>query len=145
MRISGNVSFLPHYANANHDRVSYDDEETLTMKKNFANQLCLGGTMVWALDLHDPKTSKSLLATELDALRAIGDDVDSNPLFAQQKLAASQSANEMGLISFWTDCQLKPKRPPGLPKSLKGMARSVDVVVVAEVSTDTNQVLRRRA
>ncbi|KAK1978685.1 hypothetical protein LZ30DRAFT_598587, partial [Colletotrichum cereale] len=30
--------------------VSYDDAETLIMKKSFANSRCLGGSMIWALD-----------------------------------------------------------------------------------------------
>lgn len=34
--------------------VSYDDLETYALKLEYANQLCLGGTFVWALDLDDP-------------------------------------------------------------------------------------------
>jgi len=33
--------------------VAYDDVETLKMKLKFANKRCLGGTMVWAVDLDD--------------------------------------------------------------------------------------------
>lgn len=33
--------------------VSWDDEETLKMKLEYANRRCLGGTMVWAVDLDD--------------------------------------------------------------------------------------------
>ncbi|KAI9041496.1 glycoside hydrolase [Aspergillus affinis] len=33
--------------------VSWDDKETLKMKYDFANKRCLGGTMVWAVDLDD--------------------------------------------------------------------------------------------
>ncbi|KAM7185747.1 chitinase [Naviculisporaceae sp. PSN 640] len=33
--------------------VSYDDEETLALKLQYANRRCLGGTMVWAIDLDD--------------------------------------------------------------------------------------------
>ncbi|KAK4096330.1 glycoside hydrolase family 18 protein [Parathielavia hyrcaniae] len=33
--------------------VSWDDAETLKVKQDFANQRCLGGTMVWAIDLDD--------------------------------------------------------------------------------------------
>ena len=36
------------------NRVSYDDVETLEMKKRFANGRCLGGTMIWAVDLDEP-------------------------------------------------------------------------------------------
>ncbi|KAF9888495.1 hypothetical protein FE257_008602 [Aspergillus nanangensis] len=31
--------------------VSYDDEVTLAQKVNFANSRCLGGTMIWAIDM----------------------------------------------------------------------------------------------
>ncbi|KAJ5933736.1 chitinase [Penicillium verhagenii] len=33
--------------------VSYDDATTIKMKVDYANSLCLGGTMVWAVDLDD--------------------------------------------------------------------------------------------
>ncbi|KAJ7203385.1 hypothetical protein GGX14DRAFT_309849, partial [Mycena pura] len=34
------------------DWVSYDDEQTLALKMNYANSICLSGTMVWSLDQH---------------------------------------------------------------------------------------------
>lgn len=37
--------------------VSYDDEETLKMKVDYANAHCLGGTMVWAASTDDAKGS----------------------------------------------------------------------------------------
>ncbi|KAJ4113114.1 hypothetical protein NW760_014241 [Fusarium oxysporum] len=37
--------------------VSYDDEETLKMKTEFAQSRCLGGAMVWAIS-HDTKDAK---------------------------------------------------------------------------------------
>jgi len=33
--------------------VSWDDAETLRLKVEYANMRCLGGTMVWAIDLDD--------------------------------------------------------------------------------------------
>ncbi len=33
--------------------VSYDDEDTLKLKVDYANQNCLGGLMVWASSLDD--------------------------------------------------------------------------------------------
>lgn len=33
--------------------VSWDDKETLKIKFDYANKRCLGGTMVWAVDLDD--------------------------------------------------------------------------------------------
>ncbi|KAF3017889.1 hypothetical protein E8E14_013004 [Neopestalotiopsis sp. 37M] len=35
--------------------VSYDDQETLKMKLDYANSKCLGGTMVWAATTDNPK------------------------------------------------------------------------------------------
>ncbi|KAI6779851.1 putative chitinase [Emericellopsis cladophorae] len=40
--------------------VSWDDEETLKMKLEYAHQRCLGGTMVWAIDLDDGTLISSL-------------------------------------------------------------------------------------
>lgn len=42
--------------------VSYDDEETLKMKSEFAQSRCLGGLMAWAIthDTEDAKYSKAL-------------------------------------------------------------------------------------
>ncbi|KAL8801880.1 MAG: hypothetical protein Q9182_004169 [Xanthomendoza sp. 2 TL-2023] len=42
--------------------VSWDDKKTLKMKVDFANKRCLGGTMIWAIDLDD--------GTLIDALGA---------------------------------------------------------------------------
>jgi GH18 family chitinase len=83
------------------------------MKKDFANKHSLGGTMVWALDLDDSSTSKSLISTQLQQLRDIGDDVDSNLGFAKKKLATMQKANNIALATFWTDCQAAPQCPDG--------------------------------
>jgi chitinase len=42
--------------------VSYDDEETLKMKSEYAQSMCLGGLMVWAIshDTQDAKYHKAL-------------------------------------------------------------------------------------
>ncbi|OHW97432.1 glycoside hydrolase family 18 protein [Colletotrichum incanum] len=40
--------------------VSWDDAETLKLKIDYANQRCLGGTMVWAIDLDDGSLIKAL-------------------------------------------------------------------------------------
>lgn len=37
--------------------VAYDDEETLQLKSEYAQTLCLGGLMVWAIS-HDTKSAK---------------------------------------------------------------------------------------
>lgn len=41
-------------ANGYVSRVSYDDDETFKLKKDFANSKCLGGTMAWAVDMDSP-------------------------------------------------------------------------------------------
>jgi chitinase len=41
--------------------VSWDNKETLGMKLNYANERCLGGVMVWAIDLDDGTLIKSLV------------------------------------------------------------------------------------
>lgn len=42
--------------------VSFDDEETFKLKSEYAQSLCLGGLMVWAIshDTQDTKYNKSL-------------------------------------------------------------------------------------
>ncbi|GAB7324295.1 hypothetical protein MBLNU13_g08263t1 [Cladosporium sp. NU13] len=40
--------------------VSFDDEETMRLKQKFANERCLGGTKVWAMDQADPKSACGL-------------------------------------------------------------------------------------
>lgn len=40
--------------------VSWDDKETLKLKLDFANKRCLGGTMVWAVDLDDGSLIEAL-------------------------------------------------------------------------------------
>ncbi|KAJ5124284.1 uncharacterized protein N7515_008109 [Penicillium bovifimosum] len=41
--------------------VSWDNKETLAMKLNYANERCLGGVMVWAIDLDDGTLIESLV------------------------------------------------------------------------------------
>ncbi|KAJ6492287.1 hypothetical protein C8R45DRAFT_990838 [Mycena sanguinolenta] len=51
------------------DWVSYDDAQTFAMKLQFANDICVGGTMVWSLDQDD---------TQFTALSALWGDVTAN-------------------------------------------------------------------
>lgn len=53
--------------------VSYDDEETLKMKMDYANGKCLGGTMVWAVstDSSEGMAAKAYLDTNGLAQRSI--------------------------------------------------------------------------
>lgn len=43
--------------------VSWDDTTTLGMKVDYANERCLGGVMIWAIDLDDGTLIKSLAET----------------------------------------------------------------------------------
>ncbi|PPR04933.1 hypothetical protein CVT24_007314 [Panaeolus cyanescens] len=53
--------------------VSYDDSETLQMKLNYANSICLGGTMIWSVDQDD---------TSYTALKGLYPDINvNNPSF----------------------------------------------------------------
>jgi len=78
--------------------VSYDDNETFALKTAYANKLCLGGTMVWALDLDTPITSDSV--TNLKSYGLSSEKV------VQEAAVASSNAATMGI--FWTVCL-----PPG--------------------------------
>jgi chitinase len=77
--------------------VSYDDEETLKMKREYANKLCLGGTMVWALDLDKPGKDRSV-NNLLNAGTSVG---KWNTL--QSKRAITRS-NALSLGLFWSAC-----------------------------------------
>ena len=69
--------------------------------------------MVWAIDLDDPATGESSNNLNLNGLREIGDAVDTNPIYARQKLAATYAQNTINLLTFWTDCSANPTCPDG--------------------------------
>ena len=79
--------------------VSYDDEETLKMKRAYVNKLCLGGTMVWALDLDNPGED-----TSIDNLISSSPSLDSKWNTLASKRAVTRS-NSQTLGLFWTNCQ----------------------------------------
>ncbi|KAM7213471.1 Glycoside hydrolase superfamily [Rhypophila decipiens] len=58
--------------------VSYDDVETLKTKMDYANRRCLGGTMVWAIDLDDG-TLIEALGKGLSKPKSPVYDVPNNP------------------------------------------------------------------
>ncbi|RMY23372.1 hypothetical protein D0867_02086, partial [Hortaea werneckii] len=79
--------------------VSYDDEETFRMKREYANSLCLGGMIVWALDMDKPmeQTSmNSLLGSEMSL------NSKWNTLSSRRAITRS---NALTLGLFWTACQ----------------------------------------
>ncbi|KAH8803723.1 glycoside hydrolase superfamily [Xylogone sp. PMI_703] len=54
--------------------VGYDDPTTIKMKLDYANSLCLGGTMVWAIDLDIEGSLASALSGK--DISPIGNDMD---------------------------------------------------------------------
>jgi len=94
--------------------VSYDDDETLALKKSYANQHCLGGTMVWALDLADPANDTSSTDLIVQGMAsADGTQALSNKVYARQKFRAISKQSGVQLQVFWTDCSRNPTCPPG--------------------------------
>ncbi|KAJ6483100.1 hypothetical protein C8R45DRAFT_931729 [Mycena sanguinolenta] len=61
--------YFPHEWTGRIDWVSYDDQQTLAMKLQYANSIYLGGTMVWSLDQDD---------SSFTALSALWGDVTGN-------------------------------------------------------------------
>ena len=55
--------------------VSYDDLPTFKMKIDYANEVCLGGVMVWAVDQDD---SQATMTNQL--AEALGLPADSKPV-----------------------------------------------------------------
>ncbi|KAH8799635.1 glycoside hydrolase family 18 protein [Xylogone sp. PMI_703] len=95
--------------------VSFDDPDTYKLKKAFANGLCLGGTMAWALDLDDPTTSADSLAlNQLSSLT--GESIDGSNLKSQallRKHAATSTSANAALSVYYTPCGLQPTCAPG--------------------------------
>ena len=80
------------------NRVSYDDNETFALKTTYANNLCLGGTMIWALDLDTPGSSDSISNVNLNGGTELSLSIKS----------ATTSSNAATMNIFWTVCL-----PPG--------------------------------
>ncbi|KAJ5219685.1 hypothetical protein N7468_008889 [Penicillium chermesinum] len=107
--------------------VSYDDEETLEMKKKYANGKCLGGRMVWAVDLDDVDTKASVSDLTLSGLRSIGDDVTINRPYGLRKLAATKSQNSVNLLAYWSDCAAEPQCEAGYTSWTQGHGKVFDI------------------
>ncbi|KAM7188784.1 Glycoside hydrolase superfamily, partial [Rhypophila sp. PSN 637] len=66
--------------------VSYDDTEILAMKMEYANSRCLGGTLVWAVDLDDGTLIEALgsgLSRNKSKTYDIGPRIAAGPGFAE--------------------------------------------------------------
>jgi len=84
------------------------------MKKSYANKNCLGGTMVWALDLADPANDTSSTNLIIQGMTSVdGSQALSNKVYARQKYAALSKQNSIQLQIFWTPCAINPTCPPG--------------------------------
>jgi chitinase len=114
--------------------VSYDDAETLELKRTFANKKCLGGRMVWALDLDDPNSELSLSNVATSGLSTIGDDVSLNPSFALSKLEATSSQNTVNLLTYWSDCMATPSCNDGFDLETLGHGKVYDADTNAYVA-----------
>ncbi|KAJ6032574.1 hypothetical protein N7540_003306 [Penicillium herquei] len=106
--------------------VSYDDEETLEMKRKYANGKCLGGRMVWALDLDDVNSKESVSDLTLSGLSSLGDDVTINRAYGLSKLASTNTQNSVNLLAYWSDCEAEPQCEAGYTSYAWGHGRVYD-------------------
>ncbi|RMZ84791.1 hypothetical protein DV737_g979, partial [Chaetothyriales sp. CBS 132003] len=69
--------------------ISYDDDDTFAQKREFANNRCLGGTMVWAIDQKDQSS-----------------DTNVNGVSSNNQQNAQGMANDLraGVTCYATDC-----------------------------------------
>lgn len=74
--------------------VSYDDSETLAQKKDFANELCLGGLMIWAVDYNN-QTNKTGFGSQ-----SYADTSKSTTDFANEKTVSQQA----GIACYTSQC-----------------------------------------
>ncbi|KAI8631443.1 family 18 glycosyl hydrolase [Xylariaceae sp. FL1651] len=77
--------------------VSYDDDDTLNQKRQFANSRCLGGTMVWAMDQVDQSVDNGLAPA-----RGVTTQDQSDAKQLSDNLAA-------GITCYTTDCDQQCK------------------------------------
>ncbi|KAI5919754.1 glycoside hydrolase [Camillea tinctor] len=115
--------------------VSYDNEETFKMKLDYANKLCLGGSMVWASSTDDSlgtaaealsattgKIALSLKATDKSADTfsqcAWGQCAPKGKTTCPAQLSAAQFASGKGKgnIGFYNDCKKGEERAYCCPK-----------------------------
>ncbi|KAI9739285.1 MAG: hypothetical protein M1834_007498 [Cirrosporium novae-zelandiae] len=76
--------------------VSYDNNETLSLKTDYANSLCLGGTLVWAVSLDDSTTSLSNTLGNLTGQSADGGGlVDKEPTGDGGSLTSTSSCEDL--------------------------------------------------
>ncbi|KAI1115462.1 glycoside hydrolase [Nemania sp. NC0429] len=108
--------------------VSYDDDETFRMKLDYANSLCLAGTMVWALDLDAVGTDRSI--DNLFTSGGVSKSVDLRQ--------ATIKTNSLALGLFWTPCLTKETTEP-CPKGYRPVAWGHGKVFDADRSFNTGE------
>ncbi|KAK7958032.1 glycoside hydrolase family 18 protein [Apiospora saccharicola] len=120
----------------NNQWVSYDDDETFKMKLDYANNLCLGGSMIWAVSTDDSLgTAASALSktTGRIALSLKATDKSQDSLTqcswgacakkGQTKCDANSSPAQFasgkgkGNVGFYNDCPDDEERPYCCPKN----------------------------
>lgn len=111
--------------------VSYDDSDTFALKMDYANTMCLGGTMVWALDLDTLGSSDS--AT--DSLALSGDKTKGTTV---ERLTAVSTSNSMSLGMFWTVC-LPKDTTTACPEGFRAIAWGHGKVFDADLQYNTGE------
>ncbi|KAH8811227.1 hypothetical protein F5884DRAFT_749620 [Xylogone sp. PMI_703] len=105
--------------------VSYDDATTFKMKADYANSVCLGGTMVWAVSLDDTA------ATATQALAAaLGIPIDGSPRGSNALLANPPSIDSCA----FTEC--RNPSDPGFTACPAGQSAVFSVTDGCGVSND---------
>ncbi|KAG9258755.1 uncharacterized protein F5Z01DRAFT_217297 [Emericellopsis atlantica] len=93
--------------------VSYDDAETLELKKRFANDRCLVGTMIWAIDLDAPgsPTLRDLSLSDSTLLK--NPKIPGGAFISLQVNKKMQSQRGAALSVILTECSNLPTCPAG--------------------------------
>ncbi|KAI8933458.1 hypothetical protein NX059_010072 [Plenodomus lindquistii] len=104
--------------------VSYDDADTLKLKADFANNLGLGGLMVWALDLDDQDAQAAQYLNS-------GGTMDNSKGYIRQKQVADKKQSLTGKLAYWTPCMSDKTRkekgcPGGYHEILVGHGKTFD-------------------
>lgn len=111
--------------------VSYDDADTFALKMDYANTMCLSGTMVWALDLDTLGSSDSAI----NSLALSGDKTNGTTV---ERLAAVTTSNSMSLGMFWTVCLPKDTTAP-CPTGFRAIAWGHGKVFDADLQYNTGE------
>ncbi|KUI60196.1 Chitotriosidase-1 [Cytospora mali] len=110
--------------------VSYDDKDTFATKMDYANKLCLAGTMVWALDLDSTGSNSSINNLALSGDKTTGTSIE--------RLTAVSKSNSMSLGLFWTVCLPKDTTSP-CPQGFRPIAWGHGKVFDADLQYNTGE------